>query len=85
MEVILKLVRVTNLQAYAQDDDESVPESIHLARPARSTHCCCTSHHQFCLEGPESIILYRLSHKKRPLKFKVFSRKSMSQNTKKND
>ena len=28
-------------------------------------------------------IYYRVSHKKRPIKFKVFSRKSMSQNTKK--
>ena len=41
MDAIWKLARDTNLQASTQDDEEPVPESIHLAKPARSRHCCC--------------------------------------------
>ena len=58
MDAILKLAKDTNLQAYIQDDGDHMPESIHLAKTARSAHCCCTSHHQFCLEGPEPRMLY---------------------------
>ena len=58
MDAILKLPKDPNLKAYTQDDGDPMPESIHLANPASSAHCCCTSHHQLCLEGPEPRMLY---------------------------
>ena len=53
MDNILKLAKNTNLPAYTQPDGSPAPESIHFATPTRSSHCCCTSHHKFCLAGPE--------------------------------
>ena len=53
MDDILKLAKDTNLPAYAQPDGSPTPEPVHLATPTKSSHCCCTSHHQFCQEGPE--------------------------------
>ena len=35
-----------------------MPEFVHLTTPTKSSHCCCTSHHQFCQEGPEPRISY---------------------------
>ena len=58
LDDILKLAKDTNLQAYSQTDGSPMPESIHLAKPTKSTHCCCTSHHQFCQEEPEPMMLY---------------------------
>ena len=34
-----------------------MPESVQLASTMKSSHCCCTSHHQFCQEGPEPRII----------------------------
>ena len=48
-----QLAKNTDLPAYAQPDGSPAPESIHFATPTRSSHCCCTSHHKFCLAGPE--------------------------------
>ena len=53
MDDILNLTEDTNLPAYAQPDGSPAPESVHFATPMKTSHCCCTSHHKFCLAGPE--------------------------------
>ena len=58
LDGILRLAKDTNLPAYAQPDGSPMPESVHLTTPTKSSHCCCTSHHQFCQEGPEPRISY---------------------------
>ena len=58
MDDILKLAKDTILPAYAQPDGSPMPESVHLTTPTKSSHCCCTSHHQICQEDPKP----RISH-----------------------
>ena len=36
----------------------SFKDCHHLTTPTKSSHCCCTSHHQFCQKGPEPRISY---------------------------
>ena len=54
----MNIAASTGLPAYAKQDGSPAPVSSHFVAPTPSSHCCCSSHHQFCLPGPEPRVDY---------------------------